>query len=118
MSRISISLLTKFRKSEIEMLFQTASLFFRSSFFVLLQAPATIAYGRLLLVIPKKIGTAPQRNKLRRRLKAIFFENKLFSCGKDIVFIAKSEQVKELSHEKLQRLLLKSFCSNQILSQR
>lgn len=105
MSCVRFSSLTKFRKSEIEMLFQNASLFFRSSSFVLLGAPASLSYGRLLLVIPKKIGNAPERNKLRRRLKAIFYENRLFDCHKDVIFIAKSERVNQILYQELQDVL-------------
>jgi len=106
MSQVLFSSLTKFKKSEIETLFQTASLFFKSPVFVLLRAPAMVSYGRLLLVVPKKIGSAPERNKLRRRLKSIFYQNQLFNCGKDVIFIAKSSQIKKNSFEELQKILV------------
>ena len=109
MSHTKFSLLTKFKKSEIEALFQTSSLFFRSSFFILLSAPATLPYGRVLLVVSKKIGTAPQRNKLRRRMKAIFYEHKLYLYKKDIVFIAKSSRINQMSYTELQQKITSYF---------
>ncbi|MGC2310458.1 MAG: ribonuclease P protein component [Candidatus Babeliaceae bacterium] len=45
--------------------------------------------GRLLLIIPKRVGNAPQRNRIRRRLKAIFVENKLFELPYNWVFFIK-----------------------------
>lgn len=106
MSHIKFSLLTKFKKSEIETLFQTASLFFRSPLFILLCAPSTLSYGRLLLVISRKIGTAPQRNKLRRRIKAIFYEHELYLCKKDIIFIARHKRINQTTYEELQQKLV------------
>jgi ribonuclease P protein component len=37
--------------------------------------------GRILIIIPKKVGTAVVRNRIRRRIRALFFEKKLFSQG-------------------------------------
>ena len=37
--------------------------------------------NKILVITPKKIGTAPQRNLLRRRLKALFYEQKLYERG-------------------------------------
>ena len=35
-------------------------------------------YAKILIVTPKKIGSAPVRNLLKRRLKSIFYEEKLY----------------------------------------
>jgi ribonuclease P protein component len=37
------------------------------------------ALGRILIATPKRIGTAPQRNLVRRRLKAIFYQEQLYN---------------------------------------
>ena len=45
----------------------------------LLQAPdPSLLHGKLLVVIPRAFGKAHDRNLLRRRLHAIYFEEKLY----------------------------------------
>jgi ribonuclease P protein component len=52
------------------------------------RAPGLQAYGRMLIVIPRKVGNAPQRNLIRRRLKSIFYEEKLYEQPYDwLLFI-------------------------------
>ncbi len=41
--------------------------------------------GRILIITPRKVGNAPQRNLLRRRLKAIFREEKIFEKSHDMI---------------------------------
>ena len=38
--------------------------------------------GRILIITPRKVGNAPQRNLLRRRLKAIFREEKILKISR------------------------------------
>jgi ribonuclease P protein component len=47
------------------------------------------APGKILIIIPKKVGNAPLRNKIRRRLKALFFENKLNTLPYNWIFFVK-----------------------------
>jgi ribonuclease P protein component len=105
MNEPTISLLTRFKRDEIAELFKNASVLFRSPHFLLLSAPAKQEYGRLLPVISKKIGSAPKRNQLRRRLKAIFYENRLFALQQDVVFIAKQKEATNLSFDDLRAIL-------------
>src|SRR5947208_1957156 len=52
------------------------------------KAPRLQSYGRMLIVIPRKVGNAPQRNLIRRRLKSIFYEEKLYEKPYDwLLFI-------------------------------
>ena len=45
----------------------------------LLQAPdPSLLHGKLLVVIPRAFGKAHDRNLLRRRLRSIYFEEKLY----------------------------------------
>jgi ribonuclease P protein component len=106
---ISTSLLSKFTKKEIDMLFKAARVMGKIPAALLLGAPATQEYGRLLLVVSKKTGNAPQRNKLRRRLKDIFYKEQLFLYKKDCIFIAKNKEVNELSFDDLKLFMKKSF---------
>lgn len=107
--KVSPSLLTKFKKVEVDTLFKNARIAAKISYVTLLMASATKEYGRILLMISKKVGTAPQRNKLRRRLKDIFYREQLFLYKKDCVFIAKNKEINNLSFDDLKLFVNKLF---------
>lgn len=65
-------------------------------------------YGRLLVVTPRAVGTAPQRNKIRRRLKAIFYENKLFERPFDYAIIIRKEAT-QLPFDSLEEIIVRTF---------
>jgi ribonuclease P protein component len=69
------------------------------------RAPTSGSQGRMLLVIPKKVGTAPERNLLRRRMKAIMYENKLYERGYDWLFFFQSA-VKKWSFQQLASVII------------
>lgn len=95
--------LSQFTAHEIAQMRLQAHAVLRHAGFVLLVAPRTREQGRILIVIPKKVGSAPQRNKIRRQIKSIFYEEKLYDRGYDWVAIVKPAatllsfaQIKEL----------------------
>lgn len=73
---------------EIRLFFAKARRVRHPSFDILL-LPAKHPQGRLVVITPRKIGNAPERNKVRRRLKAIFHEENISSQGIDLVVIIK-----------------------------
>lgn len=79
--------ITKFTKREIESLFQQARRVLRHSGCLILLAARQKDFGRILIVTSRKVGNAPERNKLRRRIKSIFYEEKLFEYPFDGVII-------------------------------
>jgi ribonuclease P protein component len=54
------------------------------------------------------VGNAPERNLLRRQLKAIFYEEKLFERGFECIIILRKEAV-PLSFAQLKELLLDAY---------
>ena len=47
-------------------------------------------YGRILMIMPKKFGNAPKRNKLKRQLRSLSIKNKWYevkSLVQDKVFV-------------------------------
>lgn len=64
--------------------------------------------GRLLVITSRKIGNAVKRNLLRRRLKAIFYEEKLFSYSYDVVIYSRKCST-DLSFQELKSILLQAF---------
>ena len=97
-----------FSKKEISHLFKTARRTLQQAGLNILLAPKTKEFGRILVVTAAKIGTSPERNRIRRRLKAIFYEKKLFENSYDCVVIVKKEGV-DLGHQELTQLLLQAF---------
>ena len=100
--------LSKWTQQEVQHLFENATAAHKSKELTILVAPSLLEYGRIMLTTPKKIGDAPTRNKLRRRLKSIFYEQKLYMHGKDLAFLTKPG-IDKFSFEKLETLLIKAI---------
>lgn len=64
--------------------------------------------GRILVITPRKIGNAPQRNRLRRRLTALYHEEGLYKKSYDIVIYCRKGST-DLSFQDLKALLLATF---------
>ncbi len=94
-----------FKRPEISRLFKQARRIYKSCELDVLSAPRVKEYARLLIITPKKIGNAPQRNKIKRRLRAIFYENDLFERSTDMVVIIKKEGV-DMPFDELKRILI------------
>jgi ribonuclease P protein component len=100
--------ISRFTSKEISHIYSTARRAVRHPGLDILCTPATKDAGRILVITPGKVGTSPQRNLVRRRLKSIFYENKFFELGFDCVVIIKKPGV-DLSFEKLGKLLAKAL---------
>lgn len=85
--------LSSFSRKEIDIFFKSARAVFKSPAFTILVAPRTQQHARLLIVTPRKVGNAPERNKLKRRLRAIFYEEKLFLGLYDMGVIARKQAI-------------------------
>jgi ribonuclease P protein component len=106
MSLKSANLLTKFRSNEIKQLFKNIKLRFKKMGLEILLAPRSLDYGRVLLSVPKRSGNSPQRNKLKRRTKAIFYESKLFELNFDWVVIVRSKEVVKINFPTLKKIII------------
>lgn len=101
----SAGALSKFSAKEIEQLFNSITLKFRNMGLEILLAPCSLDYGRLLLSVSRKTGNAPQRNLFKRRIKAIFYESKLFDLKFDWVILAKSKIALKHDFNILQKII-------------
>lgn len=98
---------TSWSVKDIQQLRQQASTIASYPELVIKRAPTLHPVGRALLVIPKDIGTAPERNLLRRRLKSIIYEHELYKKGYDwLIYLRPS--VKKLSFQQLATLLVQA----------
>ncbi len=67
--------------------------------------------GKILVITSRRVGKAHKRNKLRRQIKSIFYEEKLFE--KPVISILITyKQALNLTFEQLKEFLVKSFEKN------
>lgn len=101
--------ITLFKKKEILELIKNSKLISQTPFCDLKRAKSIEPIGKILIIIPKKVGSAPKRNKIKRRIKAIFYQEKLFELPYNfVIFIKPTNQ--EISFEQLKSLLIS--CKN------
>lgn len=101
--------LSRFTKKEINAVFEAAFSVYKDEFITILAArPSIKKYGRALFVTRKRIGNAPQRNLIRRQIKSIIIENKLYSQQQDTIFIIKSLQNKP-NFDEIAKIVTKSY---------
>ncbi len=99
-----MKLISRFTSTEIAQIFKTARRALRHPGLDILCIPAAQKSARILVVTPRKAGNSPQRNRVRRRLKSIFYEHGFCDYGFDCVVVIKQPGV-ELSFEELTKLL-------------
>lgn len=81
--------LSDFTQKEITAIFRKSSRVYKGPGLDILMAPALKDFGRVLVVTPRKVGTAPERNRIRRRIKALFYEHKFYEYPFDTCIIIK-----------------------------
>lgn len=101
--------ISKFTKREIDYLFQHARRIIRDQTCTILVAPRQKEdFGRVLIIASRKVGNAPERNLIRRRIKSIFYEEKLFALNFDCVVIVYKKMV-TLPFDQLKSLFLSAY---------
>jgi ribonuclease P protein component len=98
----------KLSKSDITALFKKGKRLRQPPYFDLIYTKALDGTGHLIIVTSRLIGPAPERNKIRRRMKAIFHEHSILDQGMDYIFIIKKEAL-ELSFDELKKLVLQTI---------
>ncbi len=100
--------LSKFKKKELDHFFNTATCKKKNQAFTFLTTPATLPFGRILIIASRKYGNSPERNLLKRRCKAIFWEEQLYKKMTDLIIIARPSG-KKYDFDQLKKLLLLLF---------
>ena len=100
--------LSKFSKKELDTFFKHAKRVYKDQAFTILTYKTEQNFGRVLLVVSKKYGNAPERNLIKRRIKSIFREEKLYEKRYDTAFIIRPA-AKTWSFEELKKLCLKLY---------
>ena len=81
--------ITSFTPEERRKLFNTARNVIYHPGLDVRVAYTTNPLARILIVTPKRSGSAPQRNRIRRRLKALFYEERFYERSYDILVLCK-----------------------------
>lgn len=100
-------LITKFTRGEINQLHSNAKPFLKEQGIFIKRASRTFEYARMLLIAPKKVGTAVVRNKIKRQLKTIFYQNELYTKAYDLIVYIYPEAVK-LNYDELAQIIIKA----------
>ena len=101
--------ITRFESAKhIDQIFKSARRIIAQPGIHILISPIAHPFGKILIIAPRAIGTAPVRNKLRRQLRSIFYQEKLFQKGLHCIAILKIG-CPNLSFIKLRELLLKAY---------
>lgn len=104
MTRVTRSL-SRFTQKEIDFAFAHARRLLKAPGIILLSAPAQKSFGRILIIASRKVGKAVIRNKLKRQLKAIFYEQGLYNNRCDLVCILSKDST-TYSFESLRELII------------
>ena len=106
--------LFSFKRKEIKNLFEIANLKSRINGLKLLKASIDSVsyplqnYGKILIITPRKSGKAVERNLLRRRVKEIFYKEKLYKIESNFVLLVYKETIK-LSYNQIKIFMLNSI---------
>lgn len=94
-----------FTQQEVRNAFGSVKIKTRSAGLSVLIAPAQKEYGRILIVTSRRCGNSVQRHLIRRRLKAVFLEEKLYQQPIECIVIVRAEGIAtpflELKHKVL-----------------
>lgn len=102
--------LTHFTQQEIDYAFKNARRALAHPGIQVLLAPKQKKLGRILVITSRKIGNAVQRNKLKRQIRSIFHEQKLFEQPFDCIVLFKKNS--DLSFDQLKNFLLKAYATS------
>ena len=100
--------LSRFTQQEIKTILKKARRVYKGTGLDILLHPTTKPFGRILVITSAKVGSAPERNRIRRRLKDIFYKQQLNDRNLDSIVIIKKPGI-ALGYDELKQLLLDAF---------
>jgi ribonuclease P protein component len=103
---VKFKTLFSFTKKEVRRVFSLSKLEKRGHGLKLLYAPIEedASHGKFLIIVPRTTGKASKRNRIRRQVKSIFFNNKLYEQNKIFILVIYKEAL-ELSFQELEKFL-------------
>lgn len=91
--------ISSFSKKELDHFFKIARPALKVAGLTFLYAPRIHKSARILIITSRKVGSAPERNKLRRRLKELFRTLNGCNLAYDYVVIAQKTAIKHSFNE-------------------
>lgn len=91
--------LSAFSNREVQQAFKKAVLRVTQDGLQFVLAPRQKESSRILVITPRKAGNAPARNRIRRQLKALFYNEKLYEQPFDLLVLVKREGIRKSSDE-------------------
>jgi ribonuclease P protein component len=85
--------LYRFEAAEVKTILKRGKRVLKTPTCDIIVTPKAHENGRVLVITPRRIGKASQRNKVRRRIKALFYEQKFYGRGVDCITIIKKEGI-------------------------
>ncbi len=81
--------LSRFSNREVAALFGSATRIQKTNYWDVLIAPRAYTDGRLLVATPRVLGTAPERNKIRRQVRTLYRQLHGFKTIYDLIILIK-----------------------------
>lgn len=103
--------LFRFEKKEIDGTFQNSTLKANFKGLKLLQAPMqreSQSFGKILIIASRKTGKACKRNRIRRQIKSIFYEQGLSKTLSNFIILVYKPAL-DLKFEELKDFLVKNI---------
>lgn len=100
--------MTKFGQHEVDALFKATIARYKIKGLEIRLAPKFLPIGRLLIVTPRACGNAPKRNRIRRRIKSIFYENSYYDQPYDWIIMVRKEGI-DLGFDELKEILAQAL---------
>ena len=102
--------LTSFSLAEIKQLIYQGRPIYKSTCLDVKALQTGRPLSKILVITPRKIGSAPQRNLIKRRLRSLFYEERLYTCGYNLAFFCKKGSA-DLSFSDIKKVLLTCYAT-------
>lgn len=84
------SLMRKFTRTDITQFLNKSRVVLKQAGLVIRAAPAQKAWGRIVIIVPRRFGNSPQRHLVKRQVRALFYEKSYFEQPYDMaIFLYK-----------------------------
>lgn len=100
--------LFSFSKQEVEKAFETSKQAYKVHGLKILKTASNLPYGRMLIITPRVCGKAHDRNKARRRIKSIFYEEKLYAAQITWIVLVRKD-LHAMTYEMLKQHILRAI---------
>lgn len=92
----------------VDAAFQNSKIIARNTYYSLRVTAPKSESGKLLVISSKKTGNAVTRNLIKRRLKSIFSQKKIYLLNRDVIIIC-NKQITTLAFQDLTNQLSKDL---------